>query len=392
MQPGRRGASRKQTRYRLPARKEVVIEIEGYRINRPEDIETPAFLVYEDLVRNNISEVVRVCGSPERVVPHVKTHKSADILSLQVGAGMTSFKCATLKEAELLAEGGAREIIVAYPLLHPKKMGRFMALVGKHPDIRFRVIASTHEHLAGLSEAAVANKQEIGVYVDLDTGMHRTGVQPGEEAGRFYALVAGMPGLNALGVHIYDGQTLYKPDVSEREALVAKSREYMHDVWDRAKQQGLDVVDNVVGGSWSFHLYLDDENVRVSPGTWIYWDARNATMSELGFKVAAVVLGQVIDRNDGEGTVTLDIGSKAIAPDQPTELRMKLVGHERAELVAQSEEHGVVKLNGESLSVGDMVLAAPGHACTTTVKYPHALVVNGQGEVVGRYDHSARDR
>ena len=76
-----------------------------YRLTLPDELETPAFLVYEDNVRHNIQEVLRVCGSPERVVPHVKTHKSAEVLKLQMEAGMTSFKCATLKEAEMLAEG-----------------------------------------------------------------------------------------------------------------------------------------------------------------------------------------------------------------------------------------------------------------------------------------------
>ena len=114
-------------------------------------------------------------------------------------------------------------------------------------------------------------------------------------------------------------------------------------------------------------------------------------MSELDFKVAAVVLGQVIDADPDRDTVTLDTGSKAVSPDQPTEHRFKVVGHSNAVLTAQSEEHGVVALNGEKLEVGEMVLVAPGHACTTTVKFPHALVVDADGDVVGRYHHQARD-
>ena len=374
------------------AAKEVGLEIGGYLLKRPHEIETPAFLVYEDLVRHNIREVVRICGSPGRVVPHVKTHKSADVLRLQMNAGMTSFKCATLREAELLADNGAKEIIIAYPLLHPAKLKRFVGLKRGYPDIDWKLIVSTTEHLRGLSEALSPHDLEIGVYVDLDTGMHRTGVQPGEEAGRFYAEAARTPGLRTIGVHVFDGHTLYKPDYSERKALVDKSLEYIHDLWDRAQKQGLDVLDTVVASSWSFHAYLDEDNIRVSPGTWVYWDSRNVTMAELGFKIAAVVLGQVVDRNLAEDTVTVDIGSKAIAPDQPTELRFKVVGHDSAMLVAQSEEHGVIKLNGAPLKVGDMILAAPGHVCTTTVKYPYALVVDSNGEVVGRYEHQARDR
>ena len=368
------------------------MEIDGYRLKHPEELETPAFLVYQDLVQHNLDEVLRICGSPERVVPHVKTHKSAEVLRRQMDAGMTSFKCATLMEAELLAENGVREIIIAYPLLHPKKLKRFATLQERYPEIELKVIASTPEHLSALSEVAQAHQIQVGVYVDLDTGMRRTGVQPGEEAGQFYAQVARTPSLKVIGVHVFDGHTLYKPEIAERKALVDKSLEYIHDLWDRASKQGLDVLDNVVGGSWSFHLYLEEENIRVSPGTWVYWDSRNATMSELGFKVAAVVLGQVVDQDPDQDTVTIDVGSKAVAPDQPMPLRFKVVGHERAELLSQSEEHAVVKLNGEPLKVGDMVLTSPGHACTTTVKFPHALVVDRDGDIVGRYVHQARDR
>ncbi len=367
------------------------MEIAGYRLNRPEEIDTPALLVYEDLVRHNIREVLRVCGSAERIVTHVKTHKSAEVLAMQMGAGMTSFKCATLREAELLAEHGAAEVVIAYPMLHPAKLRRLSSLLKLYPETEFRAIASAREHLAALSSVAADAGVEIGVYVDLDTGMHRTGVQPGAEAGGFYADVAEASGLKALGVHVFDGHTLYKPNVEERAALVDRSIEHVHDLWDRADRRGIEVSDNIAGGSWSFHLYLKEERLRVSPGTWVYWDSRNATMSELNFRVAAVVLSQVIDADPERGTVTLDAGSKSVSPDQPTEHRFKIVGHPNAALTAQSEEHGVVALNGERLKVGGLALVAPGHACTTTVKFPYALVVDSDGDVVGRYHHQARD-
>lgn len=367
------------------------MEIAGYRLNNPENIDTPAFLVYEEMIHHNIREIVRVCGSAERVVTHVKTHKSSEVLKLQMAAGLRSFKCATIREAELLAEHGVKEIIISYPLVHPVKLRSLSKLIDLYPDIEFKTIASTPEHLTSLSGVAASVGTTLGVYMDLDTGMHRTGVQPGQEAADFFARLASTPGLLALGVHVFDGHTLYKPSESERTALVDKSLENIRAVWEDASRRGIEAPDNVAGGSWSFHLYLKEDRLRVSPGTWVYWDSRNATMSELNFQVAAVVLGQVIDEDHKRGTVTLDTGSKAVSPDQPTEHRFKVIGHSKAVLSAQSEEHGVVQLNGENLKVGEMVLVAPGHACTTTVKFPHALVIDRNGDVIGRYDHQARD-
>ncbi len=367
------------------------MEVEGYRLNRPEDIETPAFLVYEHLVRHNIREIIEVCGSASRVIPHAKTHKSAAVLRMQTAAGITAFKVATLKEAELLAENGVKEILIAHILLHPKKLDRFVRLKRKFADLSLRTIVSRPEHLEALSRAAAACGSDIDVYIDLDTGMHRTGVQTGEEAGRLYAEAAATPGLNVLGVHIFDGQ-MHRPSFEERETIFQQSLDFAHDTWDRARRQGLEVVDNVAGGSWSFHYFLRDENFRVSPGTWIYWDASSIEQKDLGFKIAALVLGQAIDRDDLHDTVTLDIGSKAISSDPPTERRFKLIGHPSCVLTSQSEEHGVVKLNGADIGVGEFVFAAPGHVCTASAKYPEALVVGEDGNLIGTYDHSARDR
>ena len=133
----------------------VRIEIGDYRLNRPDEIETPAFLVYEHLIRYNIAEVVRICGSAERIVPHAKTHKSAEVLKLQMEAGLNAFKCATLQEAELLAENGVKEIIISFPVLHPAKVRRFAALAQEHPDVDLKTIVSTVEHLEAMSSTAV---------------------------------------------------------------------------------------------------------------------------------------------------------------------------------------------------------------------------------------------
>ena len=339
----------------------VRIEVGDYRLNRPDEIETPAFLVYEHLVRYNIAEVIRICGSVDRVVPHAKTHKSAEVLRLQMEAGIAAFKCATLEEAELLARNGVKEIIISFPVLHPAKVRRFVDLAQAHPDVDLKTIVSTVEHLDAMSSAAVEAGIEVGVYVDVDTGMRRTGVQPGQEAGDFYARTADTRGLRALGVHLFDGHVLGIVDVAERQAKVDESIEHVRDVWDRAERRGLEVVDNVVGGSWSFHMFLKEPRLRVSPGTWVYWDVRNSAMKELGFKIAGVVLGQVIDRDPEMDTVTLDVGSKAASPDLAIPDRFRVIGADaiRGRLPERGARGGEAE-RGEALDVGEIVLAAPG--------------------------------
>ncbi|MBK16002.1 MAG: hypothetical protein CL770_04865 [Chloroflexi bacterium] len=367
------------------------MKIANYELKRPDELETPVLIVYEHLVKKNISEILKIAGSPDKVIPHFKTHKSIQVLRMQIAAGFRSIKCATLREAEVLAENGVSEILIAYPMIHPKKLKRFINLINNFPDVTFKLIVGTPQHLEALSPALKSNNSQIGVYLDLDTGMRRTGIQPGKEALEMYSKISQYSNIIPLGVHVFDGQALYKPDLQERKNIVSETLNSIDQIWEHAQKNNLNISDNVVAGSWTFHLYPDRPNIRISPGTWIYWDSRNATMEELNFDVAAIVLGQVIDHDPQKDTITTDIGSKACSPDQPTEHRFKLIGYPNAIVTAQSEEHGVIKLNGEKISIGDYVLAAPGHACTAVVKYPYSLVSDPSGEIIGKYNHDARD-
>ena len=102
------------------------MQVNEYLLKNPDTLETPVMLVYQDQLEHNIASIVEVTGGPDRVVPHFKTHKSKEVLKQCLAAGIQSYKCATLREAEVLAEGGAQQILIAYPMLHPQKLNRLM--------------------------------------------------------------------------------------------------------------------------------------------------------------------------------------------------------------------------------------------------------------------------
>jgi len=149
----------------------------------------------------------------------------------------------------------------------------------------------------------------------------------------------------------------------------------------------------VAGGSFSFLYYARTEGMYGSPGTFVYWDAGyRAAMPDAPFLCAALILTQVVDRHPDAGTITTDLGSKGISSDLPVEERAYLLGHETAELVSQSEEHGVFRFKAALPRVGDYLLAVPGHICPTTIRYPGIHVIDTAGEVFDYYQHTARDR
>src|SRR4051812_21004895 len=165
-----------------------------YAVTGVEELLSPSLLFYADLIRHNIAAAVRLAGSPERLRPHVKTHKTREIVGLELGLGITKHKCATLAEAAMLADCGAPDVLIAYPLVGPNT-ARLADLAAEHPATRFAVIADHEVPIRALANAAAARRQSIDVLLDLNVGQDRTGIALGPEATRLYELIAKLPGI-----------------------------------------------------------------------------------------------------------------------------------------------------------------------------------------------------
>jgi D-serine deaminase-like pyridoxal phosphate-dependent protein len=222
--------------------------------------------------------------------------------------------------------------------------------------------------------------------------MHRTGIGFGPDADKLYRKIDAHPYLDASGLHLYDGHQTHN-DVVRREATAQGHIESLQNFQQQIEADGMPVPCVVAGGSWSFPYYARTEGMYGSPGTFIYWDAGNsAGMPDMPFRCAALILTQVVDRYPDAGTITTDLGCKGISSDLALEERAYLLGHDTAEFVSQSEEHGVFRIPGELPRVGDYLLAVPGHICPTTIRYPGIHVIDSAGKVVDYYFHTARDR
>ena len=359
-----------------------------YKLSDISEIETPEFLIFESKVESNIDTIISMIGDKKRLVPHAKTHKSKYILDKLIKNGITRHKTSTLNELEVLADCEPEELILAYPISSLKKIERFQKIINKFPKTKFSTIASNIYHINLLKNIEGLH----GVYIDLDTGMNRTGVLI-DNIDEFLLQIFGTENINILGIHAYDGHMHGKTDIEERKIESKKTLDEIRILEKKLKETYyLNNLEIIVGGSWSFHFYIEEKDIKLSPGTWIYWDASNIKQKELDFIIAGVVIGQVIDENKDNDTVTVDIGAKAISSDPITENRFNLVDKPNCKLIFQNEEHGIIKLNGESLSFGDYVLAQPGHACTVSPKYSRALKVNEEGFVSGEIKIDARDR
>jgi D-serine deaminase-like pyridoxal phosphate-dependent protein len=364
-----------------------------YAIDDTSKIYSPGLIFYKDLIRRNIARAVEIGGNPARLRPHVKTHKTREITRLEMDAGISKHKVATLAEAEMVAGCGAADVLLAYPIVGPN-CGRVARLTAAFPGTRFSVTADHAAALEALSRAMSAAGQVIDVLLDVDMGQHRTGIAPGAEAADLYRRIARLPGLRPGGLHAYDGHN-HQENFVERQAAALSEMEPVLKLRAALEKEGVPVPRLVAGGTPTFPVYarLDVPGLELSPGTLVLHDhgygTRFADMT--GLTPAALLLTRVISRPTPT-RVTLDLGYKAIASDPPAGKRLVLLGVPDYEAVLQNEEHLVIETPAaERFQPGAELLAIPTHVCPTSALHRQAYVVEG-GKVTGTWDIVGRDR
>lgn len=363
---------------------------QDYLLDGVDQLPSPSLLVFLPVARRNLETMLRIARRPERLRPHVKTHKMPAVVRLLEQAGVHKHKCATIAEAEMVARAGGRDVLLAYPLVGPN-LERWACLVNAYPETEFRAVVDTVEGADALDRALAGTRRPTPVLVDLNVGMGRTGVAP-ESAAPVYRRVASLPNLVPDGLHAYDGHQRHA-DLAERRAAVLLGVERVRRLLRDLRAEGLSVPRLVLGGTPTFpiHAALDDADVECSPGTLIFHDHSYATLfPDLPFTPAALLLTRVVSRPE-PGRVCLDLGHKAVAADPPGD-RLRLLGVDDARLGGQSEEHLVVFTeHAESLAPGTPLLAIPTHICPTCALHQEALVVE-DGRVVDVWPVAARDR
>ncbi|MBN64747.1 MAG: hypothetical protein CME20_25595 [Gemmatimonadetes bacterium] len=366
-----------------------MLEARAYKVAEPDDIETPAMLVFADQLDNNIGVVAEMAGGAENLIVHVKTHKSAAVAHKQLAAGVAGFKCATLTELEMVLAIGAQEAILAYPMVQKIKVQRFAELA--QGEAAVSAIVSDPAHVRVLGAVASERGQALTAMIDIDAGMHRTGVAP-ERAADLYREIARHPQLEPGGFHIYDGHEHFT-DEGERQAAAQRHIDGAQQLKGVLVAEGI-AVPRIVGGStFSFAHYARTEGMHGSPGTCIYWDTGyGGLLQDWPFEWAALVLTQVIDRHAGAEMVTTDLGLKAISDDGPLPQRATLLQKPDAEMLGQNEEHGIFRWPEPQPEIGSYLLAVPRHVCPTTIRYPGSYVIDGEGQIADYYPHTSRDR
>lgn len=364
---------------------------EDYAIENTESIITPALVYYKEIIEANVQTAISLAGNVERLWPHVKTHKSADMVSLLINRGIHRFKCATIAEAEMAAACGADFVIVSYPLVGPN-IYRFIRLIEAFPKTRFYAIADDKHQVGLLSNAATNAEVQASLLIDVNTGLNRTGVLIKDVYGLYQATLQ-MSGIRACGLHVYDGHR-HESDLFERQRNVDQDVALIRSLRNRLVSEGFDCSIVVVGGSPSFPCHSKYPDVFLSPGTCLIQDWGYAnTFSDLPFQIGAMILTRVIS-HPALGLFTVDLGYKSVAAD-PEQPRAVLIGYEDAITIMQNEEHWVLRMcegrEQDRPDIGEVLYAAPKHICPTSALYPSILVAKS-GVIETEWMVTARNR
>ena len=338
-----------------------------------EAIETPAAVVDADRLEGNLTRWQEYCDRHELANrPHVKTHKCAEIARRQLELGAVGITCQKLSEAETMADAGCDDILVSFNIVGPAKLERLRRLLER---VAVTVSVDDAALLAGLAGAAAGASRELGVLVDCDTGLGRTGVSDPEAAAELAAAVQAHDGLR------FDGFLTFPVPEGARsflEAAVASAR-----------QHGLDPVVVSAGGTpsmWESGM-LRPVVTEYRAGTYAFHDRSSVAAGAASLDDLALLVHATVVSRPARDRAVLDAGSKALSSDRGPDARFGLVLEAPDSAIARlSEEHAWVELaDGDELQLGQRVRVVPNHACVVVNLFDELQVTrNGNLETTWR--------
>ena len=353
-----------------------------------EELDTPVFLVDTEIMESNIDKMAAYFrDKPAGLRPHMKHHKCPTIALKQIAAGAVGVCCQKLGEAEAMADGGVKDILITYEVLGRAKIARLIALA---QCTNLLVTVDDAANVADLSEAAVAAGTTLGVLVDVNCGQNRCGVDPGEPAIQLARAVSNAPSLELRGICGYEGHLQAVADREDRTLRAHQAMEQVIGTADSIRREGMscDIVSS--GGTGTYNITGDYPGItEVQAGSYVFMDAAYRRVMD-DFQVAGTILTTVVSRASPDRAV-LDCGMKGLSTDQwPPEI----VGMPGVQVRSVSDEHLSVNLTDEDsrqLRPGDKVELVPGHNDTTVHLHSHLFALR-QGRLEEVWEVGGRGR
>lgn len=355
------------------------------------DVDTPALLLDLDAFERNLhrlNDTLR--GRPVRVRPHAKSHKCPQIALRQIALGAVGVCCQKVSEAEAMVRGGVQDVLVANEVVGTGKLARLAALAR---ESRIGVCVDDAGNVEDLSRAARTAGSALDVYVEINVGADRCGVEPGEAALALARAIARAHGLRFAGIHAYHGGAQHLRTPAERAAAIAQAVDKVAHAKALIEADGIDVAIVTGAGTGTFTLEAASGVYNeIQPGSYVFMDADyGRNLGEDGqpvheFEHSLFILTTVMSHVLPQRAV-VDVGLKAHSVDSgmPT-----VAGVPGARYTRASDEHGAIELDGPGIMrLGEKIRLIPGH-CDPTVNLYDWLVCYRGDRVEDLWPISAR--
>ncbi|CAG9980567.1 unnamed protein product [Clonostachys byssicola] len=330
--------------------------------DRLESLDTPSMIVDLDLMEENIKKLMdKLLPTGRNIRPHLKTTKSAVLARKLNAAGAKGGCVAKLSEAEAITAAGFEDLLITCEIIGAPKVKRLVQLYRKHRNIR--IVIDSHEGATAIHEALsqepdLAN-DPIDVLVDLDVGLHRTGVAPGEPALALARHIGSLKSLRLIGVQGYEGHLQHLHDREDRKKQCLESMKTLTETADAFRQAGFDIQVVTTGGTGTAEFCATVPGVtELQPGSFIFMDTDYRNAVGTFYSNALTILSTVVSKQ-GDRQITIDSGFKSLTTDSG----LSECKDPRYTYDVLGDEHG--SLNWEegtpSLKVGDRVEMIPSH-------------------------------
>lgn len=333
------------------------------------EVDTPALLLDMGAVERNISRMAQFFADKEcKLRPHVKTHKLPVIAHQQVKAGAVGITCAKLSEAEAFLHSGIWSVLIANQIVTPEKIRKMVSLA-QYGDLI--VAVDDFDNVRAISDAAGSIGDLMSVIVEVNVGINRCGVLPGQPTLDFVRRILDLDNIVFRGLMGYEGG-LFIQDSREKMSKCGNSNQALAETRYLLEENGIPVEICSAGGSNTFtQTGICPGITDVQVGSYVTMDTHNREYG-VNFEQAVYVLSTVISRPE-QGRAVVDAGRKSISLD----CGLPAIDADGLSLYALNEEHGLVTVeeSAKDLRIGDKLLLIPSHGCTTIPFYDEYVVV-----------------
>lgn len=343
-----------------------------------DSLDTPSMIVDLDLMEFNIKKLMdRLLPTGITIRPHLKTTKSAFLAQRLVDAGAKGGCVAKLSEAEVMCARGFTNLLITCEIIGKPKVARLVELWKQYKTVKIVMDSEVGARAINdaIAESGVSADDKISVLIDLDVGLHRTGVQPGDPALQLAQCIASLPHLDLIGIQGYEGHLQHVHSFEERKAQCLASMHTLVSTADALRKDGHDIVVVTTGGTGTAEFCASVKGVtEVQPGSFLFMDTDYRNAIGTHYSNSLTILSTVLS-TQGPRIVTIDAGLKSLTTDsglaecKAPGYRYGVLGDEHGSLEwdeggeegegGGNQDSGNAK--GKRLEIGDRVEMVPSH-------------------------------